>query len=85
MPTRSNHLPPEHDWRTERTVVLMVLDKSGQCSLAQLHADLRDIDQEKVGRALIGLEARGVVIMEGDLVWASKCARHLDALDLIAV
>jgi hypothetical protein len=71
--------------RVERIVALFVLDRPEGCSRTLLDSELHGVYQDAISGALSGLEAEGVVIVEGEQVSASKCARHLDALALIAV
>jgi hypothetical protein len=85
MHDKSNQVPGEHDWRTERSLVLMVLSHSERCSRAILEAELRDIEPLTVSDALTSLGAEGVVSLDGDQVEASLCVWHLDTLGLIAV
>lgn len=85
MQDKSNQVPDEHDRRTERSLVLVVLNHPERCSRVILEAELHDIDPLTVSHALTSLEAEGVVSLDGDQVEASLCAQHLDTLDLIAV
>jgi hypothetical protein len=70
--------------RVERIVALFILDHPNGCSRAELDGELHDIDTEAVSAAVSGLEAVGVVTVEGEQVRASECIRHLDALNLIS-
>lgn len=70
--------------RVARIVALFALDHPAGCLRAELDRELHDIDPEAVSAALSGLEAVGVVIVEGEKVRASECIRHLDALNLIS-
>jgi DNA-binding GntR family transcriptional regulator len=45
----------------------------------------RSIEPRVVRTALVRLEAEGVVILNGEMVTASRCARHIDALGLIGI
>lgn len=66
--------------RCERFVILQVLDRE------QSRAGLeRGQDAETVGEALSGLEAAGLVVIDGERVRASEGLKRLDALGLIAV
>lgn len=85
MQNESNQILGEHDRRTERSLVLTVLDHPKRCSRAELETKLHDIEPLLVCNALAHLQAEGVVILDGEAVRASRCARHLDALGLIAV
>ncbi|HEV3319433.1 MAG TPA: hypothetical protein VG053_06840 [Solirubrobacteraceae bacterium] len=80
MQSQSKQVPA----RVERIIALFVLDHPAGCSRAELDGELHDIDTEAVSAALSGLEDEGVVIAEGEKVRASKCIRHLDALNLIS-
>jgi hypothetical protein len=71
------------DQTVERAIVLQVLAQPR--SRAALEAQLRDIPPQDIDDALERLQAAGVVTVDGEQVSASPCARHLDALDLIAV
>jgi hypothetical protein len=47
----------------------------------------RDIRHQArtIGRALKRLEAEGVLILEGNEVWASPCALHMDGLGMVSI
>lgn len=85
MPDQCNHVSDKHARHTERSLVLMILNHPERCLRAELEAELHDIDPLAVSDALETLETEGVVILDGEQVSASRCARHLDALGLIAV
>jgi hypothetical protein len=70
--------------RVERIVALFALDHPEGCSRAELDGELHDIDPEAIRAALSGLEAVGIVTIEGEKVRASECIKHLDALNLIS-
>lgn len=80
MQSQSKQVPV----RVERVVALFVLDRPAGCSRAELDGELHDIDRETVSDALSGLEAVGVVTVEGEQVRAAECLKHLDALNLIS-
>jgi CRP-like cAMP-binding protein len=80
MQAQSKQVPT----RVERIVSLFVLDRPVGCSRAELDGELHDIDREAVSAAVSGLEAVGVVTVEGEKVRTSECIRHLDALNLIS-
>jgi DNA-binding HxlR family transcriptional regulator len=84
MQDKSNHVPGEHD-RAERLLALLILSHPERRSRTELEAELQDIDRDAIGNALRRLEAEGVVIVHREAVQASRCARHLDTLGLIAV
>jgi DNA-binding HxlR family transcriptional regulator len=73
----------QSDIRGERLVVLQVLDH--ERTRAELERELEDFDSETITRVLAGLEAAGVVVIDGQHVRASESLRRLDVLGLIAV
>jgi hypothetical protein len=73
--------------RAERAVVLQVLrgDHHERWSQAELEQAVSGVEPAAVSEALVRLAADGVVVLDGDRVVASRCARRLDALGLIAI
>jgi hypothetical protein len=71
----------------ERAIVLQVLrdDHPERWSRAELERELYDVEPLIIGGALERLREEGVVHLSGELVWASRCARHLDALGMISI
>ena len=71
----------------ERPIALLVLDSDHEevWSRAEIEHALNDIDPLAISDALAQLAAEGVVILEGETVTATPCARSLDALGLIGV
>jgi hypothetical protein len=51
----------------------------------ELEGLARDGDPEVIGDALRGLQAAGVVILDGERVRPSRCAVRLDALGVICL
>jgi DNA-binding transcriptional regulator YhcF (GntR family) len=77
---------PETDAiRTERAIVLQALEAEDRLPLAVLLAELSPVDPAEVERALAALEAEGIIRRGGGAVWASPCARRIDALGLVGV
>lgn len=72
---------------TQFVVVLQLLrgDRELRWSRQEIEHELHDVDPEAIGVALVRLEEQGVVHREGEQVWASPCARHLDALGFICI
>jgi hypothetical protein len=68
-------------------VVLQLLrdDHPLRWSRGELERELYDIDPAAIGVALERLREQRVVCAEGERVWASACARHLDALGFIGI
>lgn len=71
----------------ERAVVLQVLreDREERWSRAEFEREICDIEPLEISDALERLREHGVVHLAGELVWASRCARHLDILGMIAI
>ena len=71
----------------ERAIVLQSLraDHRDCWSHAELERELSDIAPLDISDALARLQTEGVVVLEGEQVRASGCARYLDALNLICI
>jgi hypothetical protein len=78
--------PLEQDG-TQCLVVLQLLrdDHALHWSRRELERELYDVDPGAIDVALERLREQGVVHREGERVWASVCARHLDALGFICI
>ncbi len=74
-------------WMAQRAIVLQVLrnDHPEQWSRAELEQAISDIRPRVVGKALAVLTAEGVVVHDDETITASRCARHLDALELVSI
>jgi hypothetical protein len=72
--------------RLERGIVLTLLaeDHDERWSREELAASLR-VDHSTLDAAVERLRAAGVVLLGGEAVLASPCARRIDALELIGV
>jgi hypothetical protein len=71
----------------ERAIVLQVLrdDRDERWSRIELEGEIYDIEPLAISEALERLREAGVVRLSGELVWSSRCARHLDALGMISI
>ena len=71
----------------QRAIVLQVLrnDHAERWTRVELEQEASDIEPLAVSDALMTLDAEGVVILDGENVEASRCARHLDYLELVAI
>jgi hypothetical protein len=80
-------IDPLQEEGAQHVIVLQMMreDHEPRWSRRELERELYDVDPEAIGVALERLWEQGVVQMEGDRVWASPCARHLDALGLIGI
>jgi hypothetical protein len=72
---------------TQCLVVLQLLrnDHEPRWSRGELERELYDVDPTAIGIALERLGEQGVLHREGERVWPSACARHLDALGFICI
>lgn len=73
--------------RAERAVVLQILrdDHEERWSRAELAAEISDLKPAILDEALVRLEREGVLCLKGRFVSASRAARRLDELELIAI
>jgi hypothetical protein len=71
----------------ERAVVLQVLrdDHRERWARAELEGEIYDIEPAAISEALKRLRKAGVVHISGEMVWASQCARRLDALGMVSI
>jgi hypothetical protein len=70
----------------ERGVVLQVLRRDHtEWSREQLERELVDVERSILDAALAKLAIEGAVILDGERVRASRCARYLDELELISI
>jgi hypothetical protein len=71
----------------ERAIVLQVLrdDRDERWARAELEGEIYDIEPLAISEALERLREEGVVHLSGETVWASRCARHLDALGMVSI
>jgi hypothetical protein len=74
-------------WVAERAIVLQVLrdDHDERWSRAELEREIYDIEPQALGEAMERLRQVGVVHISGQLVWASRCALHLDELGMVSI
>jgi predicted transcriptional regulator len=86
MRERSSESPVGEDRRLERAILLHLLGEEGaaSCSRARLTSAL-GTPARALWPALQRLSDTGLVCLEGDEVWASRAARHIDALGLIGI
>ena len=70
-----------------RAVILQILNENCEkrWSAAELQRELYNIEPHALHNALIMLERAGVLERAGETVYASRAARQLDELGLIAV
>jgi hypothetical protein len=87
MPRQRNKVGSEANRRTQRIVVLQLLrdDHGDLWSRGELEAELSDIERQAIAHALASLHEARVVQIEGDSLSASRAARRLHELSLIAI
>ncbi|MGH2902791.1 MAG: hypothetical protein ACRDK7_04300 [Solirubrobacteraceae bacterium] len=73
--------------RAQRALILQLLrdDHERRWCRAELERQLDDIAPIEISDALEGLARAEAVRLDGDAVYASPCARHMSALELIGV
>jgi DNA-binding transcriptional ArsR family regulator len=81
------HIDPLQEEGTQCVLLLQLLrdDLEARWSRRELEHELRDVSPRAIGVALERLREQGVVHVEGDEVWASTCAHHLDALGFVCI
>lgn len=86
MREQSGGSPLGADRRLERAILLHLLgeDDARRLSRAQLASAL-GARWQALEPALQRLSHAGVVCLDGSEVWASRAARHIDALGLIGI
>jgi hypothetical protein len=88
MPDRNPTRVDAGDLRmAQRAVVLQLLrdDHDPRWTRVELEAEASDLDPQAVRDGLARLEAEGAVTTAREYVIASRCVRHLDALELVSV
>ena len=84
---RSSHTPPDPDEIAQRAILLQLLrsDHDPMWSRPDLQAAIEDIPPADIDSALQYLHQQGLIHLSGGLVWASRAAKHLDNLGMIAI
>jgi hypothetical protein len=74
-------------WMAERAIDLQVLrdDHDERWTRAELEEQVSDLAPQTIRDGLTRLEGERVIVTEGEHVLASRCARHMDRLDLVSV
>ncbi len=87
MPAHHSALPTATDKLVERAIVLQVLrnDHRERWSDKQIERALSDFKPEAIQRAIVRLEAGGVICCLDEFIGASRCAQYLDSLELIGI
>ncbi len=75
------------DEQAERAIVLQVLrdDHPERWTRVELEVEIEDRTAQVIADALARLEAEGVVVLDGEHVQASVCARRMDSLGLVSI
>lgn len=87
MQDQTKRIPGEHEHRLERALVSQALrrDHSEGWLFTELAVELGDTDSLTIRGVLAHLEEAGVVEIVGESVRASRAAKRLDDLDMIAL
>ena len=74
-------------WMAQRAIALQLLrdDHPEQWTRAELRRKASDFDAGAFADGLAQLVAEGVAIVDGKTISASRCARHLDWLELVSI
>jgi hypothetical protein len=74
-------------WKAQRAIIMQLLrdDHAETWTPPELGVEASDLDPASVRDGLAMLQVEGVVVAEGGTVCASRCARHLDSLGLLAI
>lgn len=80
-------VPYDDPYTAERAIVLQVLrdDHADRWTRAEVDRELYDVEAQAVTDALESLRQEGVVHLADDLVWASRCSRHLNGLGMVSI
>ncbi len=83
----AHHTPQSDTQFEQRAIVHQLLrdDHTERWTPKQLQRALSDIEPEAIDEAVAELEANGAAWRLDDYIGASRCARHLFALDLIGI
>ncbi|HXB64108.1 MAG TPA: hypothetical protein VNV42_04435 [Solirubrobacteraceae bacterium] len=87
MPDQPSNTSPLREARTQALILLQLLRPASERpqTRAALQLELRDIDPDAIEVALAHLRAHGVAVIHGERIAPSTCARHIDALGVIAI
>jgi hypothetical protein len=87
MQDQTKQIPSDSDRRVQRAIVAQTLrdDHDRHWSRAELETELGHDTPTTIDDALHRLESEGVVEIAGETVRASRAARHLDLLEMIAL
>lgn len=87
MPAHHSPLPTAAAKQLERAIVLQVLrtDHRERWSDKQIERAIPDFKPEAIRKAIVRLEAGGVICCLDEFVGASRCAQYLDSLELISI
>jgi hypothetical protein len=87
MPAHHSPLPTAATKQLERAIVLQVLrdDHRERWSDKQIERAIPDFKPEAIQKAIVRLEAGGVICCLDEFIGASRCAQYLDSLELIGI
>jgi hypothetical protein len=87
MPAHHSLLPTAATKLVERAIVLQLLrtDHRERWSDKQIERAIPDFKPEAIRKAIVRLEAGGVICCLDEFIGASRCAQYLDSLELISI
>lgn len=71
----------------ERAIISQVLRSvhHERWTRKELRRELPDVKRRSIDKALKRLEGEGVLDLDGEYVWPSRCAQYFDALGMVAI
>jgi uncharacterized tellurite resistance protein B-like protein len=71
----------------ERAIILQVLrdDHHERWTRKELKREIYDIKGRTINKALKRLQEEGVVDLDGEYVWSSRCAQYMDELGMVSI
>lgn len=87
MPQERNESLHELEEVAQRAIILQVLSDEHDLrwTRAELERVIYDIEPSALDDALVCLREEGVVHLDGEEVWASRCALRLDLLGMVSI
>ncbi|HEV3323787.1 MAG TPA: hypothetical protein VG147_16545 [Solirubrobacteraceae bacterium] len=87
MPAHHSAPPTTAAKQLDRAIILQLLrdDHRERWSDKQIERALPDFKPEAIHKAIVRLEAGGVICCLDEFIGASRCAQYLDSLELISI
>jgi DNA-binding HxlR family transcriptional regulator len=87
MPQERNESLHKSEEVAQRAVVLQVLrnDHHERWTRKELKREIFDIKGRAINKALRCLQEEGVVDLDEEYVWPTRCAQYLDVLGMVSI